>query len=243
MIGKWLASRPRVLILDEPTRGVDVGAKAQVHRLIRQLAAEGIATLMISSELPELLAMSDRILVMREGRLVGELSGDTAQQEDVLQLALPDGQSLDSGVGRRRTQERWRMIGRSASAGPVNPSARNRLGAADSGRHAAVVASIDRGFLGAGNLRDIIIRSAPTAIVACGVMLVIVTAEIDISVGSLMALLAAVMGIVLVTPPLGLADVGRRAARPAAGHGRRPDHRYAGDASAASRRSSSPWDC
>ena len=92
VIGKWLASRPRVLILDEPTRGVDVGAKAQVHHLIRQLAAEGIATLMISSELPELLAMSDRILVMREGRLVGELAGGTAQQADVLQLALPDGQ-------------------------------------------------------------------------------------------------------------------------------------------------------
>jgi ABC-type sugar transport system ATPase subunit len=92
VLGKWLASRPRLLILDEPTRGVDVGAKSQVHRLIRQLASEGIATLMISSELPELLSMSDRILVMRQGRLVGELPGRTAQQAEVLRLALPDGQ-------------------------------------------------------------------------------------------------------------------------------------------------------
>lgn len=90
VLGKWLARRPRMLILDEPTRGVDVGAKSQLHRLIRQLAAEGMATLMISSELPEVLAVSDRILVMREGRLAGELPGAAATPEDVLALALPD---------------------------------------------------------------------------------------------------------------------------------------------------------
>jgi len=91
VLGKWLARRPRVLILDEPTRGVDVGAKSQLHRLIRQLARDGMATLMISSELPEILAVSDRILVMREGRLAGELAGRTATPEQVLALALPDG--------------------------------------------------------------------------------------------------------------------------------------------------------
>ena len=90
VLGKWLARRPHVLILDEPTRGVDVGAKSQLHRLIRQLAAEGMATLMISSELPEVIAVSDRILVMREGRLAGELPGAAATPEDVLALALPD---------------------------------------------------------------------------------------------------------------------------------------------------------
>ena len=90
VLGKWLARRPRVLILDEPTRGVDVAAKAQLHRLIRQLAADGMATLLISSELPELLSISDRILVMREGRLAGELDGPTATPEQVLELALPD---------------------------------------------------------------------------------------------------------------------------------------------------------
>ena len=90
VLGKWLAVEPRVLILDEPTRGVDVGAKAQVHRLIRQLASEGMATLVVSSELPELLSICDRIVVMREGRVAGELDGKSATQEQILQLALPD---------------------------------------------------------------------------------------------------------------------------------------------------------
>jgi ABC-type sugar transport system ATPase subunit len=89
VLGKWLAARPRVLILDEPTRGVDVAAKAQVHRLICKLAADGMAALVISSELPELLSICDRILVLRDGRISGELDGKTATQEQVLQLALP----------------------------------------------------------------------------------------------------------------------------------------------------------
>jgi rhamnose transport system ATP-binding protein len=89
VVGKWLASRPRVLILDEPTRGVDVGAKAEVHRLVRQLADQGMATLLISSDLPEVLAMSDRILVMRGGRIAGEVSRAEATQEKVLALAIP----------------------------------------------------------------------------------------------------------------------------------------------------------
>ena len=89
VIGKWLATKPRVLILDEPTRGVDVGAKAEVHRLVRKLADEGMATLLISSDLPEVLAMSDRILVMREGAIAGELSRAEATQEKVLALAIP----------------------------------------------------------------------------------------------------------------------------------------------------------
>ena len=90
VIGKWLACDPKALILDEPTRGVDVGAKAQVHRLIRDLAKRGLATLLISSELPELLTLSDRILVLCEGRISGELDGATATQEQILELALPD---------------------------------------------------------------------------------------------------------------------------------------------------------
>ncbi len=90
VLAKWLAARPRVLILDEPTKGVDVGAKAEVYRLVRELAAKGMGVLMISSDLPEVLQLSDRILVMSEGRLRGELPGATATQEEVLALALPD---------------------------------------------------------------------------------------------------------------------------------------------------------
>ena len=84
VIAKWLATKPRVLILDEPTRGVDIGAKAEVHRLISQLASEGMAIIMISSELPEVLAMSDRILVMHEGRVTGEFDRKGADQERVM---------------------------------------------------------------------------------------------------------------------------------------------------------------
>ncbi|MFE2492555.1 sugar ABC transporter ATP-binding protein [Streptomyces scopuliridis] len=86
VIAKWLAARPQVLLFDEPTRGVDVGAKAAIHTLVRELAREGLAVLIISSELPELIGMSDRILVMSEGRLVGELPAG-AEEESVMRLA------------------------------------------------------------------------------------------------------------------------------------------------------------
>ncbi len=90
VLGKWLTRKPKVLILDEPTRGVDVGAKAQVHRIVRELAAAGMATLVISSEMQELMSLCDRLLVVREGRIVGELSCASATQAEVLALALPD---------------------------------------------------------------------------------------------------------------------------------------------------------
>ena len=83
VLGKWLANNPKLLILDEPTRGIDVGAKAEIHRLMSQLAADGVAILMISSELPEVLGMSDRVLVMREGRIVAEFDRADATSEAV----------------------------------------------------------------------------------------------------------------------------------------------------------------
>jgi ABC-type sugar transport system ATPase subunit len=83
VLGKWLATKPRVLIMDEPTRGIDVGAKAEIHRLMSELAGQGLAILMISSELPEVLGMSDRVLVMRQGRLVAEFPRARASQEAI----------------------------------------------------------------------------------------------------------------------------------------------------------------
>ncbi len=83
VLGKWLANKPRLLILDEPTRGIDVGAKSEIHRLMSELAGQGLAILMISSELPEVLGMSDRVFVMREGRLVAEFNRPEATQERV----------------------------------------------------------------------------------------------------------------------------------------------------------------
>src|SRR5690242_21127359 len=87
VLAKWLGTKPRVLILDEPTRGIDVGTKAAVHGLMSELAAQGMAILMISSELPEILGMSDRILVMREGRLTGQFSRAEATQEKLMAAA------------------------------------------------------------------------------------------------------------------------------------------------------------
>jgi rhamnose transport system ATP-binding protein len=84
---KWLATSPNVLLLDEPTKGVDVGAKFEIHGLIRQQVDAGMACLMVSSDLPEVLALADRILVMREGRLAGELPGASATDDQVMRLA------------------------------------------------------------------------------------------------------------------------------------------------------------
>ncbi|SDO03459.1 xylose ABC transporter ATP-binding protein [Alkalicoccus daliensis] len=87
VLSKWLMSGPKILILDEPTRGIDVGAKQEIYKLINELTAQGVAIIMISSELPELLGMSDRILVMAENRITGELTREEANQESILKLA------------------------------------------------------------------------------------------------------------------------------------------------------------
>ena len=87
-LSRWLATKPSVLILDEPTQGVDVGAKAEIHSVMSELAGQGLAILMISSELPEILGMSDRIVVMRAGEIVGELDRASADQQKILELAL-----------------------------------------------------------------------------------------------------------------------------------------------------------
>jgi rhamnose transport system ATP-binding protein len=93
VLGKWLATSPHVLILDEPTRGIDVGAKAEIHRRIRELARNGMAILFISSDLPEILLMSDRVIVMRAGEVAGEFSRGDATQERILELALLPGRA------------------------------------------------------------------------------------------------------------------------------------------------------
>lgn len=88
LVAKGLFTEPKVLILDEPTRGIDVGAKFEIYTLMRELAKEGKAILLISSELPEILGMSDRIYVMGRGRITGELSADQADQETVMKYAI-----------------------------------------------------------------------------------------------------------------------------------------------------------
>lgn len=90
VLSRWLAARPKLLILDEPTRGIDVGAKAEIYRLIDELANEGLGIMFISSEMPEILGLSDRIYVMQNGRITGELSAEEASEEAILELAMID---------------------------------------------------------------------------------------------------------------------------------------------------------
>jgi len=107
VLAKWLGRKPAVLIVDEPTRGIDVGTKAEVHHLLTELSRSGVAILMISSELPEILGVADRILVMREGRLVAEFSHADASEEALMSAAMgqhhaasPDGPSHPTGTAK-----------------------------------------------------------------------------------------------------------------------------------------------
>src|SRR4029077_10117904 len=93
VLAKWLQISPSAIIFDEPTRGVDVGAKFEIYKLMRQLAERGVAVLMISSDLVEILGMSDRILVMHERRIVSELSRDEASEERIIELATTGSQA------------------------------------------------------------------------------------------------------------------------------------------------------
>jgi rhamnose transport system ATP-binding protein len=103
VLAKWLATEPRVLMLDEPTRGIDIGTKAEVHRIISHLATEGLAILLISSELPEVLAMADRIVVLHEGRVTGRFERGEADQERVMRAATGQGAATPPMVGDGNT--------------------------------------------------------------------------------------------------------------------------------------------
>ena len=93
VIGKWLAMKPGILLLDEPTRGIDVGAKQEIYHLMDELAGEGMAVLFVSSELEEIIGMSDRSLVMHEGRITGELQRNELTEEKIMKLATDSGRA------------------------------------------------------------------------------------------------------------------------------------------------------
>lgn len=97
VLARWLAVRPKVLILDEPTRGIDVGAKAEIYQLIDELANEGLGIILISSEMPEILGLADRVYVMQNGRITGELSREEATEASVLELAMVDNLTVSDG--------------------------------------------------------------------------------------------------------------------------------------------------
>jgi ABC-type sugar transport system ATPase subunit len=99
-LARWLRRRLQVMIVDEPTQGVDVGSKAEIHALMQDLAEQGLAIVMISSELPEILGMSDRVVVMRGGTVAGILAREEATQERILGLTLLDAAGTSAGAAR-----------------------------------------------------------------------------------------------------------------------------------------------
>jgi ribose transport system ATP-binding protein len=122
VIGKWLLARSRVLILDEPTRGIDVGAKVEIYELINELTASGHAVLMISSDLPEVLGMSDRVLVMAQGRIAGELDAREATQDAVMELAVGTSQAAAHGRSPRSPEPSRSARTPEPSRSPERPS-------------------------------------------------------------------------------------------------------------------------
>ena len=192
VFGRWQATDPKVLILDEPTRGVDVGAKAEIHRLICDMAERGAAILLISSELPEIMAMSDRVITLSEGRMTGVFDPEVDDEKTIAAAAVPraaeeSGKTVkEPGFGARLLQKR--EVGLLAFTLLLS---------------GAMVLLKPHEFATVGNFLDVLANAAIPAIMAQGAMLIICAGGIDISVGSMMGLVAAVAGMSAVSgaPP------------------------------------------
>jgi ABC-type sugar transport system ATPase subunit/ribose/xylose/arabinose/galactoside ABC-type transport system permease subunit len=194
VLSKWLLTEPRVIILDEPTKGIDIGAKIEVHRLMGKLVAQGAAILMISSDLPEVLAMSDRILVMRQGKIAGEFDGDGATPEKV--MAAATGQDQNAGSPQKNID--------------ATVQAQSRLSRFSNkivlfrefgilGLLVLIVAGaaiLEPRFLSGMNFRSILLWFPILAVVAMGEMMVIISRGIDVSIGSIMGFSGIVVGMI-----------------------------------------------
>jgi ribose/xylose/arabinose/galactoside ABC-type transport system permease subunit/ABC-type multidrug transport system ATPase subunit len=200
VLAKWLGAEPRVLILDEPTRGIDVGTKAAVHHLMGRLAAQGMAILMISSELPEVLGMSDRILVMREGRITGEFSRAEATPEGIMAAATGARAHDDDGA-----------IAMNATTDPATRPRGSMIQAVVRLREAGImlfmivlsagVSLRSPAFLTADNFNNILLNISILVIVALAQMMVIITRGIDLSVGSMIGLTAMMVAFTITAVP------------------------------------------
>jgi ABC-type sugar transport system ATPase subunit/ribose/xylose/arabinose/galactoside ABC-type transport system permease subunit len=201
ILGRWLACEPQTLILDEPTRGVDVGAKAEIHELLCRLAEAGRAVVLISSDLPEVSAQSDRVGVFRSGRLAGIFDAGATTAEAVATAAMP----LGYFPGAEPIEDSTRPLGRRTGLARIAPSWVREAGLAGAVLAlAAFLAWRTDTFWQAGTLRDICENAA--LLVLCGMAsaLVILTGGIDISFGSMMALTAASASVLMRNgwPPL-----------------------------------------
>ena len=199
VLGKWLAASPRVLILDEPTHGIDVGTKSEVLRIVTELASTGVAVMLISSELEEVRAMSTRLFVMREGRLVAEFSG-SANSDAVMHAAAgaPGGrhESTRPGDESRRPGTGDRMASTGRGRGWIRSLAHhNESGLVAILALVTLVAAIAvPAFRSSGNPTQILANSSLVVIVALGEALVIMARQIDLSVAAILGLAAYLIG-------------------------------------------------
>ncbi len=191
VLSKWLATGPRVLILDEPTQGIDVQTKADVHAMIADLAAQGLAIILISSELPELLGMCDRVIVLREGDVAGEFKRGEATQEKIIRAATDADQPADNVVKLQPPTTGDEPRPEAAPSAPARLRIRREFGLV-----AAIVAlvipvvAINPRMLSASNLTALSMDAGLLMIVATAQMLVILTRSIDLSVAAVIGLAA-----------------------------------------------------
>lgn len=191
LLARWLESQPVALILEEPTQGVDVGAKGEIHRIITDLAKSGVSIVLISSEIPELMALSHRIRIMRQGELVAELDANQTTEDDILRLALPGSADQVRNNTTSLPQSRHSTLARLSQ----RLFEQRELSIALFIVLVAVVFGLTTpGFATWRNLSDVLINNAIVLIGALGITFVIISGGIDISVGAIMGLAAVAAG-------------------------------------------------
>jgi ABC-type sugar transport system ATPase subunit/ribose/xylose/arabinose/galactoside ABC-type transport system permease subunit len=181
LLGRWLAVEPEVLILDEPTQGVDVGAKGEIHEIVSGLARAGRAVVLVSSDLPEVLGMSHRVLVVRDGRVAAEIPSAAASEEEVARAAFPAEAARDPAEGEVRGRSRRR---------PLALPGREAALALAALAVACATAIESPAFLSLASARDVAADTAALALGAMAETLVIASGAIDISIGPMLALSA-----------------------------------------------------
>ena len=211
VLSKWLFTDPEILILDEPTRGIDIGAKYEIYCVINELADAGKAVIVISSEMPELLGVCDRICVMNAGVFVGEFERAEATQEKIMRVIVRKGERLvDQRPGKKTGRE---AAGRGASMSDKTvtlPEARKHAGFLKANlREYGMLLSLlaimlffefvtDGTLLRPLNLTNLVLQNSYIVIMALGMLLVIVTGHIDLSVGSVAGFIGAIAGVLMV---------------------------------------------
>ena len=221
VIAKWLATDPKLLIIDEPTRGIDVGTKAEVHRLLSELAGQGLAILMISSELPEVLGMADRVVVLCEGRITAELDRADATPEAVMHAAThhledrpmshTDVERPDSGHGSDgppRCPPSEALLVEPSRLSPTRRALTTVLRSRELSIFLVLVAVVvlattkNNGFLfSSDGWRNFLLNPSILVLLAVGQAVVIITRNVDLSVGSVMALTAYLTGRLFIEQP------------------------------------------